>query len=133
MSQTHSLTRNFSGNGLSFSKKKETLGNAPLLFHESIPIGTDAQYQFPLVRSKLRAMVMTASTDITIKTNSSGAPDDTITLKAGEVYDWDLDRDGLSGGLGKAACFITTDIGSNGIYVTNAAICVLQIAALCQV
>lgn len=133
MSQTHSLTRSFSGNGLSFSKKKDTAGNNVFIFHQSVPIGTDTNYDFPLVRAKLLAMAMTASTDITIETNSGGAPDDTITLKAGEVYDWDLDRDGLSGGLGKPACPITTDIGASGVYITNAAISVVQIVAICGV
>lgn len=129
MAQVHTLTSSFSGSGVSYTKAEAPSGNSVLVFDQSVPIGTNTPYLFAIDRSQLLSMSMTASTDVTIKTNSSGSPTDTIVLEAGQVYNWSLTRDGLTAGPGLVTCPISADVTA-GFFITNAAISVIKIVCL---
>lgn len=56
-----------------------------------IPVGIGASNlvaNVPLDISQIQSLLITADQDLTLKTNSSGSPDNTIALKAGIPYLW---------------------------------------------
>lgn len=89
--------------------------------NDKIAIGTNTQVNIPdLDVSEIQSIRIQSDVDCTIKTNSSGSPDDTLDLVAGVPYIWNTDSyDSL---------LLTVDVTT--IYVTNAAACTLKIEAL---
>jgi hypothetical protein len=67
----------------------------------------------------------TGSTTCTVKTNSSGTPDDTITLLADKPLFWDTQILATEG----TACPLTVDV-TTGLFITTTAIGTLTIACL---
>ena len=67
---------------------------------------------FAATRSTLKSLCIYSSAAITIKTNSTSDPDDTIAVSAGQVILWTLAQDTL------AACPFTVDV--TALYITNA-------------
>lgn len=60
--------------------------------------------------SQIKSLFFTSTRDVTVKTNNSGAPDDTLSLKAGKPLVW-WDDSGYS-------CPLTTDV--TDLFVANA-------------
>ena len=60
--------------------------------------------------SQIQAIIILSDYEITIKTNSSSTPDDTLVLPAGEPYLWTPDS--------LDTCLLTTDV-TTGLYVSN--------------
>jgi len=86
-------------------------GTAEFNVDESIPGSTTNQLiPFALVRSQLAAFFMISDQDVTIKTNSTGAPTTTLTMKANEPLVW-IPNNNVTDPL-------TGDI-TTGMYVTN--------------
>lgn len=69
---------------------------------------TDAEYLISLDVSKLQVFSMLSTQDMTVKTNSSGSPQETFTLTAGAPVVWQV---------GDAAIF-AGDV--TALYLTNA-------------
>lgn len=89
-------------------------GNAELNLDVSVAAGaTNQQYHIAFTRANLQSLCIAAGDVLTIKTNSSGSPTDTITLSAapGQVLVWSLASDGLS------RCPFSADVTT--LYVTN--------------
>jgi hypothetical protein len=108
---THNITSGWADAGLSVSKTNSYVGdNAPRL---DVPIpdsSTDLLTPWSLERGNGIVMIFILSDqDMTLKTNSSGAPDDTIVLKANVPYIWTTDS--------YDAIQITADI--TALYMTN--------------
>lgn len=78
---------------------------------------TAREIDIPLVRSAVQVLLMVADVDCTVKTNSSGAPDDTKTLKANVPLLCALGALGFVGMQTAAAVFPTADITK--IFVIN--------------
>lgn len=112
MAYTHNITLGWSDAGLSQAKTKSYVGdNAPRL-DVSIPdSSTDLLTPWSLERGNGIVMVFILSDQaMTLKTNSSGAPDDTIVLVANVPYIWTTDSyDSVQ---------ITADV--TALYMTNA-------------
>ena len=79
---------------------------------------------FAITRANLKALAIKTDQAITIKTNSSGSPTDTITLVGPQCLVWTLQTDTLS------KCPFSADVTQ--IFVTNATglIANLQIYAI---
>lgn len=78
---------------------------------ETIADGQTAkQINIAIDVSALKSIIIKSDQDITIKTNSSGAPDDTLAIEANKEYSWN--EDSLD------ACQLGTDVTT--IYVANA-------------
>ena len=69
---------------------------------------------FALDVSAVKLFVMQSDQDCTVKTNSSGAPANTITLEAGIPYDWHEDEpDAFQLDTDVTALYVTDDSGGN--------------------
>lgn len=58
----------------------------------SVPIAanqTNKEITIGFSSANLKAIILLADVDMTVKTNSTGSPDDTLSLKAGEPLVWD--------------------------------------------
>lgn len=78
---------------------------------ESIANGQTAlQINIAIDVSALKSLVIKSDQTVTIKTNSSGSPDDTLVIEAGVEYSWN--EDSLD------ACQLGTDVTT--IFVANA-------------
>jgi hypothetical protein len=53
-----------------------------------VPANATTEYTLAVDVSELEVLYISASRDVTIKTNSSGAPDDVLTIKAGSPLQW---------------------------------------------
>lgn len=60
--------------------------------------------------AKVKSMLLYSTTGMTIKTNSTGAPDDTLTLAAGQALVWNTND--------PSVCPFTADVTK--LYFTNA-------------
>lgn len=95
-------------------------GGAEANISETLPIGTNTLVAYVLDVSQAKSIYIQATTDCTIKTNSSSVPDRTLTIVGGEPIAWcstyDSDVPNPWG---------STDI--TALYVTNAAETQLEI------
>jgi hypothetical protein len=91
MSVTLSLTRACNDGVALISKTEVVSAGAGPPLDESIPAAsTDLAVAFAFAVAKLKAIFIQADRDMTIKTNSSGSPQETIALKAGQPFMWSL-------------------------------------------
>jgi hypothetical protein len=75
--------------------------------------------------STIVSLAISSTTAATIKTNSSGSPDDTLTLVANKPIIWNTDMLATLG----VACPLTVDI-TTGLFITNAAETAIKIYML---
>lgn len=94
MGITHSISRGWSGqNGTPIKPPDQTFtGTEELNFGFPLAGNTTNQQQpLAFTKSLLQSIfIYSDEEDITIKTNSSSAPQDTLTIKAGEPFAWDI-------------------------------------------
>ena len=100
------------------------------VFLEDLAIGTNTAQDFAADVSTIVSLAMewspaSGSSSCTVKTNSSGSPDDTITLLADKPLYWDTRILATEG----TACPLTVDI-TTGLFITTTAIGDLTIAVL---
>lgn len=109
---THSITTGYkSDEGTITSVIKSFTGDAELGVEDNLAVGaTNQHYTLAITISQIKAMVLYASGSVTIKTNSSSTPQETISLGAGAQLVWTNDA---SLGAIPFAGNIT------GFYVTN--------------
>lgn len=73
---------------------------------------TNGELDIPEVtQANITSLYLLSTQDVTLKTNSSGAPTDTITLKANRAYWWDTND--------YNTCLLTGNITAN-VFATNA-------------
>ena len=89
-------------------------------YDATVAIGTDVAIGVALDISQIRTLVIVSDVAATLKTNSSGAPQETLTLVAGIPLIWDASAPGAAIGD-----YFAGDV--TNIYVTNAAAAHLQI------
>lgn len=106
-----SVQHDFASNGLSISgSRRQHTGDSQLIINESIAIGaTNLLVLSAIDISQVKALALYSSVDLTVKTNSSGSPTDTINLLAGIPYIWETGA--------YDTCKITADVSS--LYITN--------------
>lgn len=89
MAFTHTMTKGFSRAGESLSQSNSYTGGLEKNLSETIPgASTNLLVNYTLDVSACKSFYMQSTRDMTVKTNSSGSPDDTIALKANEPYQW---------------------------------------------
>ena len=89
-------------------------------YDATLAIGTDVAIGVALDISQIRTICIVCDVAATLKTNSSGAPQETLTLVAGIPLVWDASAPGATIGD-----YFAGDV--TNIYVTNAAEAHLQI------
>lgn len=114
MSVTAVLLRSCKIGDQELNKSESVVVGLSKQFSESIPESTtNGHYSFSVDVSQVKyAYLQAVGGTLTIKTNSSSVPDDTITLADGEAILWSLAADGA----GK--CPFSADVTT--LYVTNA-------------
>jgi hypothetical protein len=82
---------------------------------EDKAIGTDTAQDFTADVSTIVSMAIVSTTAMTLETNSSSAPADTLTLVANKPLIWNTEILATTG----ATCPLTVDVTS--LFITNAA------------
>jgi hypothetical protein len=91
-------------------------GDAGPEFRKSIPNATtNFEIDFPVILTQVVSIAIVASVDMTLKTNSSSSPVDTIALKAGIVRTYDIDSPEL-----KFLGGVSNDTDITQFFVSNA-------------
>lgn len=111
-SPKHSVFTKWSNAGDSIQKTVTIAADAETNFDVAVNTGvTNQAVAFTLDRSKAQVLFIVSTTAVTIKTNDSGSPTDTLALTAGVPKAWTL-NDGID------ECPFTGDV--TGLYVSNA-------------
>jgi hypothetical protein len=120
MSFTHQVTEKVLVGGESITKTNTLTSGSKVSIDESLSIGTDTLVALTLDVSQVKSAYIVADTAMTLETNSSGSPANTLTLVAGLPYVWYTNKyDSFK---------LTTDV--TALYVTNAAAGRLQMEFL---
>ena len=89
MSFSHSIVQNWAGNGRTIGSSNSFSGDGQESRSVAVPPTTSDQLvNFALDVGQIKAIYMKSNVDLTVETNSSSAPDDTISLLAGIPYIW---------------------------------------------
>lgn len=99
MSFTHVVTRSYrDSSGNSLVKAESITNNTESTYSDSIPDSTsNAEVDMVLTVANLKSICINSSAAITIKTNSTSSPDDTLVLVAGgQCIVWSLATDGTA-------------------------------------
>jgi hypothetical protein len=114
MSVTHTTTTSWkNGNGTPLSTSVSVTADGESNFDSVVNTGvTDQLVSKTVDRTKVQSIYILSDTDVTLKTNSTGSPTDTIALVARVPVDWTI-NDTL------AKCPITASV--TAFYLTNAA------------
>lgn len=120
MSFTHQITDKVLVGGETISAVNTLTSGAKVSIDETLSIGTDVPVALTLDVSQVKSAYIVSSVAMTIKTNSSGSPANTLTLVAGVPYRWYTNQ--------YDAFKLTTDVTT--LYVTNAAAGRLQMEFL---
>ena len=105
---------------LTLSKTVSLSGSSWTKLQEALDIGTHVSVSVAIDVSEVTFFRIHSTTAATLKTNSSGAPDDTIALLADTAYYWYT--------TAYDPFLLTVDV--TAIFVTNAAATVLTIEVL---
>jgi hypothetical protein len=115
MSITHTVTRSYKDQSSSSLTLTETVtDNTENNLDDSIAVAVNVAKVWNCTRANLKSLCFYSDLGVTIKTNSSGSPTDTIVLAPGQSLVWTLQTDTL------AKCPLSADV-TGGIFVTNAA------------
>lgn len=88
VTQTTSV-KTASGDGGSVSGQYTETGTSELAISENYPAGsTNTQFTIAFNYANIQNLELVSSQDMTIKTNSSGSPDNTFSLKANNPLVW---------------------------------------------
>ena len=108
----HTIKYGVGGVHLSTTKNVSCTAGSGTIISESIAASTtDAEITFVMDVSELKSLWLCSSQDVTVETNSSSAPADTIELKADCPLVWESTT-------GYFTCPIGTDVTT--LYITNA-------------
>jgi hypothetical protein len=110
-SPKHSTKYTWSNSGDSITRTATLTGDAEANLDPVVNTGVaDQNVAFTLDQSKALSIFLVSDRDVTIKTNSSTSPTDTLTLTAGVPKVWTIND-----GLGE--CPFTADV--TGLYISN--------------
>jgi hypothetical protein len=87
--QTYTVVTNNTQGTVSGSLQE--VGSSEIVLDQTIPANsTNLLYTISLIAANLQSFIMLSDSDLTVKTNSSSAPANTINLKAGKPLVWDI-------------------------------------------
>jgi hypothetical protein len=120
---THTVTRIYKDQStITLSLQETPTGDTEINVSKQLSSGTNQEIDFAVTQANLQSLCISTSTACTVKTNSTGSPQDTISLVAGQCLVWTLATDTI----GK--CPFSGDVTK--IYVTNASTTGFNIRAL---
>lgn len=91
---THRITTTFATDeGNAIQAVGTYTGTAEVGYDGSVPATTDlVEVDIAWIRANVKALLLYSSQVLTIKTNNSGSPIDTIVLAAGQAVVWGVDH-----------------------------------------
>lgn len=108
---TQIVTRTVNAGGVSYSQTSTITAPQEIVTQESVAdAATDFQITLPIDISAVKSLLISSTETVTIETNSGSAPDDTLTVNAGDPYLWTTSD--------PASLLLSEDIAA--IFVTNA-------------
>ncbi len=111
MAFTHSITRRVVTSGQSLETTTTlTADGQQSVSVDVLDAETDKLVEFDVLIADLKSIFIRCTQDMTVKTNSAGTPDDTLTLLKGQAYVWHVGSYFTN--------LITVDVSK--LYVTNA-------------
>lgn len=113
---THKITRSYTdeSNQAVGSLTESIVDSSAVNADITVAVGTNLEKDIPkILHANMKSLLLVSSGDLTVKTNSSGSPDNVITLAAGVPLIWSLSQDG-SGANPFGAADVTK------LYCTNA-------------
>lgn len=121
MAFTHTITRTYNDGAEVLTKNITVTSGATVAIDESISANqTNLLVALNIDVSQLKSLFILTDVAMTLKTNSSGSPDDTISMVANVPLEWKND--------GYHTCPLTVDV--TGLYVTNTTAGTLKIRGL---
>lgn len=112
---THTFLRGIATGSFTTQRKVEVSAEQDVCMDVEVPVGNNQLFALALDVSQLKSLYIEAvGGALTLKTNSSGSPANTITLADGVPFSWIQNNGALADTSGAA---ITTDI--TALYVTN--------------
>lgn len=123
MALTHLITRAINDGTAILTKTETVTAGSEIRIEEDVPNpSTNLAFAFAFVKTKLKSIYILSDQNLTLKTNSSGSPQETIALLADKPWVW-------SAGDSYFANPFAGDV--TALYVTNAAAAaVLKIRAI---
>lgn len=119
MSVTCALSITGQGGGVNETARIEKSSGSVIAIDESISANqTDLVYAIAFDKDRLKMVYLVASETMTIETNSSSAPSDTLTMTADEPLIW------WEGATEYTNPFATADV--TGWFLTNTTACTLK-------
>jgi hypothetical protein len=88
MSFEHIVSQGVTIENRRVAKAITVTGGNKVSINEAIATGTNTAMAIAIDVSQVKAFFLCSDVDMTVKTNSSGSPDNTITLRAGQPYQW---------------------------------------------
>lgn len=122
---THQVTRSWARGSDAIVKTFSVAAGAESNLDEAIPTGNNNLVAFQLDVSQCLELFMVGAVALTVKTNSSGSPDNTFTLAAGVPFSWVLGDPPLRDTAGTA---VAADI--TALYVSAVAGGLFQLRSL---
>lgn len=109
---THTVTKVWQGsNSLPLSQSVSLTALEELNFDFTLAASTtNQQINLAFVKADLQSIFISSNQTITLKTNSTGSPQDTLTITAGDPFQWDIN----SGIPNPFAGSVTTAYLTNG-------------------
>jgi hypothetical protein len=96
MAFTHTIARTYN-DGISNIGGLETVSNDTVFsFDGALAINGTRQVDLAFTQANLKSLCLYSDRAVTVKTNSSGSPQDTIALVAGQALVWSLAHDTLT-------------------------------------
>jgi|SRR5579871_1163089 len=111
---SHTATRTYKNQGGTARTLQETISGVSEANH-AVTVAASTTNQatgWTYTQANLKSLSITSDQAITIKTNSTGSPQDTIAIAAGQVLIWTLATDLI------ARCPFSNDV--TNVYITNA-------------
>jgi hypothetical protein len=90
----HQITSTYATDeGIAISALSKYTGTAEVGYDGTVPPATDlVEVDIAWIRANVKALLLYSSQALTIKTNVSGAPVNTIVLAAGQAITWGVDH-----------------------------------------
>ncbi len=110
MSFSHAVTEKVTIGGVAINQVNTLTAGQKISIDETMPIANDTLVALSLDVSQVKSMFILSDQDVTLETNSSSAPAQSLALKANIPYIWYTNK--------YHSLWCTTDI--TALYVTNA-------------
>lgn len=110
---THKVTQGYVGSTTITSVVTSYTGDVQLELDDNVnATTTNKEFDIAITVANIKSIVITCDKAVTVKTNSTGSPQETITLTAGQAVIWAFDHLEASPFLGNVTKMYVTNAGA---------------------